>query len=519
MKVSTIASARPIVVAITMSMAFATVSLADDIGFEELLARVGAGNLPTGTSVRLAQVEAFSGTAYGPDQADAQFVGKTFVAMSGTPGNSGHATFVARNYYGIASSVTPGVSQIHLYQADNFVQSGYLRLGSGSAVPPLVAPTGVRVFNNSWIGSTGQVVYDNETLRRADFAMNRDGTLFCNGENNGSGSVMQPLMSEGYHGLGVGRMDGQHSAGLTPAIRDGGGRTKPEIVAPGSGASYSTAVVASCAALLYDVAQVDPILSTNLDARRPAVVKACLMAGARHRDGWTNNPATSGATRGQTASPLDSLYGADLVNIDEAHWILTGGEVTGTSTVPGVDTTTSAAWAYPPVSNTSSYFRFSVGEIAPEVSILATWHRSVPTTFGTPTMPNYDLYLHSVSGTTLGSLVGNGGVGVFGSGNVASVSAVDNVEHLFLKGLQPGEYVIEVRRMSASTSPSLAVAWNIPDYLPPAVPGDTNGDGRVDGTDLATVLSSWGLNIPAADFDGNGVVDGADLSTLLGNWG
>lgn len=513
-------SAHPVAVVFACVVASAaTVEVvADEIGYADLVARLGAGNVPTGAMVRVAQVEATSGTAYGPAVGDAEFAGVTFVEMSGAAGNSGHATTVAKNYYGSTLSVAPGISQVHLYEANGFIQSGYLRVGSGSALLPLVAPTGVKVFNNSWIGSVGSTTYDNDGLRRADFAMNRDGTLFCNGENNGAGSAMQPLMSEGYHGLAVGRIDGQHSAGLTPMTRDGGGRMKPEIVAPGSATSYSTPVVASCAALLYDVALSHPDLIGNLDARRPAVVKGALLAGARHRDGWSNNPSSSGATRGQTNTPLDPVYGVDVVNIDRAHLILTGGEVDAQTTVPAVSTTEGPAWGFPVSTNATNYFRFHVEEVADEVSIAATWHRIVPTTLGTPSVANYDLFLHGVSGTTIVPLVGDAGTSVFASGNVVSQSAVDNVEHLHVRGLQPGDYVIELRKQGSTGSAAVAVSWLIPSFVAPALPGDTNGDGRVDGVDLAAVLSAWGLSVPSADFDQNGIVDGADLAAVLGNW-
>ncbi len=53
--------------------------------------------------------------------------------------------------------------------------------------------------------------------------------------------------------------------------------------------------------------------------------------------------------------------------------------------------------------------------------------------------------------------------------------------------------------------------------------GDLNGDGFVDGADLAILLGGWGpcsgLKGCPADLDGNGVVDGADLAILLGSWG
>lgn len=48
---------------------------------------------------------------------------------------------------------------------------------------------------------------------------------------------------------------------------------------------------------------------------------------------------------------------------------------------------------------------------------------------------------------------------------------------------------------------------------------DLNGDGRVDGLDLTTLLAAWGSSNAAADIDGNGVVGGSDLAALLAAWG
>lgn len=50
-------------------------------------------------------------------------------------------------------------------------------------------------------------------------------------------------------------------------------------------------------------------------------------------------------------------------------------------------------------------------------------------------------------------------------------------------------------------------------------PGDVNGDGLVNGADLAIVLGSWGAcSCCAADRNDDGVVDGADIAIVLGNW-
>ena len=54
---------------------------------------------------------------------------------------------------------------------------------------------------------------------------------------------------------------------------------------------------------------------------------------------------------------------------------------------------------------------------------------------------------------------------------------------------------------------------------PMTTPGDLNGDGVVDASDLAIMLAAWGpcRGCPA-DLDGDGEVGPADLATLLANW-
>jgi hypothetical protein len=55
-----------------------------------------------------------------------------------------------------------------------------------------------------------------------------------------------------------------------------------------------------------------------------------------------------------------------------------------------------------------------------------------------------------------------------------------------------------------------------------ACPGDISGNGTVDATDLANMLSQWGTNGQGefgADIDGSGLVDGLDLSVVLSGWG
>ncbi|GAF83835.1 unnamed protein product, partial [marine sediment metagenome] len=61
-------------------------------------------------------------------------------------------------------------------------------------------------------------------------------------------------------------------------------------------------------------------------------------------------------------------------------------------------------------------------------------------------------------------------------------------------------------------------------HAPPAIFGDVDGNGVVDGLDLTAVITAWKtipgnpLWNPAADLDCNGVVDGLDLTEVISNW-
>jgi hypothetical protein len=47
---------------------------------------------------------------------------------------------------------------------------------------------------------------------------------------------------------------------------------------------------------------------------------------------------------------------------------------------------------------------------------------------------------------------------------------------------------------------------------------DINGDGRVNGIDLAYVLTYWGTQTALADLNRDGFVGGEDLTIILSSW-
>jgi len=52
----------------------------------------------------------------------------------------------------------------------------------------------------------------------------------------------------------------------------------------------------------------------------------------------------------------------------------------------------------------------------------------------------------------------------------------------------------------------------------PCLSVDLNGDGVINGADLALLLGAWNSAGSPFDLDGNGTIDGADLAMLLGAW-
>ena len=62
------------------------------------------------------------------------------------------------------------------------------------------------------------------------------------------------------------------------------------------------------------------------------------------------------------------------------------------------------------------------------------------------------------------------------------------------------------------------VKLTVPAQTGSTAPGDVNADGVVDGTDLAMLLSNWGLP-GTTDLNSDGTTDAQDLALMLANWG
>ena len=122
-------------------------------------------------------------------------------------------------------------------------------------------------------------------------------------------------------------------------------------------------------------------------------------------------------------------------------------------------------------------------------------------------------------GKTLLDITGDGGIDVFGGGNVVSESSVDNIEHLYIQNLTAGEYVLEIRRVdTVGGSRVFSVGRLFPELV--EVPGDIDGDGIVGVNDLLMMIAAWGTcptDCPE-DLNGDGIVDVLDILELLSFW-
>ena len=397
----------------------------DDIGYTKLRAELGAA-LPTGSGVGVSQIEAradMNSTPphdYLPDTTLAEFSGKTFTPLSGSGGISGHATAVAQNFFGSASSVAPGVTNIHNYEANNWLGSGFLNYGT-SAAPKTESQ---KVLNCSFVTLSPSAA-DVEILRRFDFALEQSGCLGVVALNNGGQGNVPALMASCYNGLSVGLTNGIHSYGTNTA--DGTGRTKPEIVAPSFATSFGTPIVASAAAMLSQGAPVN--------ATHPVTMKAILMAGATKSQfpSWNRT----------TARPLDAVFGAGQVNVFSSYHILAAGQHAASTSA----TVTRQGWDYTTTTSGSRLYFFDIpaGGIS-SLSVILTWNRTISGAFPSPSssLANLTLKLFAASGFTVGALVDS------------SASTVDNVEHVWQPALSPGRYAIEVTADTAGISYGLA---------------------------------------------------------------
>ncbi len=485
------------------------------VGFTSLQTRLG-GTMPTGATIAASHVEGEVSGNYLPDTippTNAQFVGKSVVARSGLTGVSSHATNVGYYLYGSSSSMSPAISAIDCYGANNWINNG--ALGTLSFTGPLVEVN--RVQNHSWIGTTSNDAVDGDILRRIDLLAQRDGVVILAGVGNSGGSAIPKLACSAYNVLAIGRTSATSSWG--PTVIDAPGRIKPSLVAPLDATSWAAPVVGAAAALLLESADQQVDAAGLSLPEKGLLTRALLMGGATKSEfsgNWRRGLATP-STDGTI--PLDYRYGAGELNVDNSHRILTAGRQAASITSDVAAT----GWDSGMLDVTGRrYYFFEVPSSgAGAVSILLTWNRHVgfapdydadldvdlddlahfdgcrtgpsagpvSTTCADADFDNDDdvdlsdfaFFQRCLSGPGV-ALDPRCRAGSFGpmpvSAEVAdlnlylhtatgyittgvvdrSISPIDNVEHIYLATLTPGRYAIEI---TADRTWEFALTWDM----------------------------------------------------------
>lgn len=442
-----------------------------DVGFVALQNALG-GATPTGTWVRVTQVEAPTNETppliYMPDPSDVQFLGKTITPYDANPsgGFSPHATSVGGLFYGNTASMAPGIAQIDAFDANGWLNSLY----NSTPGPGFGAATtsASRIANHSWVGGGQQSVEDGTALRLVDRQVHFNEYIQVVAPANGPN--LSPLLSSAYNVIAVGRTDGVHDIGTDALAGDtvyGGGRVKPDLVAPMTSTSAAAPVVSAAAALLVETGHDGGLtlshgsttiagIGTIFNAERSETIKAALMAGADRETANTSTAAdiTDYRSAGhQTANGLDSRYGAGQLNVFNSYRILAGGEQEHLIGSAGFDYN----GAFGGLSGSSRSVSYTFTAQA-ELTLFATlaWNLGVSNNATlTTTLYNLDLTLLDVHNQTVVA---------------GSASLLDNTENLWVKLMPDTRYELKVTTPESEDFLwDYSIAWRM-DPVPAPVP-------------------------------------------------
>jgi len=387
----------------------------DTIGVTALLA---ADPTLTGSGQYVAQAEATNDTQGlqfevnpgSPGQPVKLFTYRGRTGSAGTfPNNVGsestHGDAVAEALYGEYTGVAPGLRHVANDEALYFL----------TKVITLNAPSRERVFNQSFVigphDASYDLIYDNYIALYH--------TVIVTAAGN-SGTVTTP--ADCYNGLGVAAYGGASAVGPSTD-----GRCKPDITAPAPATSFSTPLVSGAAAVLMQEGQRMGINAAA--AIDPRTIKALLLNGAEKPSDWTHT----------ATAPLDPNYGAGVLNVYNSYEDLKGGRhgpaarmlsavATHAPLTSGVAGTVARGWDYRAIASSATeqavnHYRITTSGTGALISTLV-WNKG----YNATGINRLGLYVYDSGGTLLGS----------------SVSTVDNVQHLYITGLTPGTYDLEV---------------------------------------------------------------------------
>lgn len=484
----------------------------EDIGLTQL--RAENPGLTEGVGIKGQIVEGYNpgGTdRYVPNPADL-FVSGVAVNIFASPSTavlseitSTHASFSARHFYGsggAARDLGLGGISIDSYVAtpspvpnDNTPTVDWLNFNvfNGNRDPNLSEFDTSTVSSHSYIFSSDPSGQLPSLMQRLDHIINETDAAVVVGSSNG-GSV-PAAWAPAYNVIAVGLSRGIHGSGLTTTY--GSGRVAIDIVAPAPSASTATPAVAGAVAILKDAAD-------GSNASTSEVIRATLLAGATKGADDIN-----GTWSRTTTQPLDQVFGAGELNILNSYNIQQSGEFDGGALTP-VSLPGFSGWDYEnslEVNGQRLYeFEVTSGNQLEDFSVVLAWNLNVVDNgfsqfFFSPQaqLANLSLELLDSSGTVVDS----------------SVSAIDNVEHVFQQTLAAGVYQLRVSNDNGFAS-DYGLAWR-GDQVAVALLGDANLDGVVNFLDIPAFISalSSGAYLEEADCNEDGIVNFLDIPAFI----
>ena len=368
---------------------------------------------------------------------------------------SNHAEGVGQRFFS-SDSITPWIPEVDVYAANQWASQDFLLIGTPFA--PRIEESIIQ--NHSWISygynknNTPSEVdsiirFHNEAISRFDYAINRDQFIACVGLNNESSTTVPSILASSYNAIVVGNANGSHSRGGTPSApvnssgninHDGPGRLKPDIVANDNSTSSCTPQVSSAVAFLYGLS----LNQGKPSACYPETMKAIIMAGAQKNEfpEWNRS----------LEKPIDSVFGAGKINVFNSYKIITESEkITG-------NLYNNYGWdsGFLEKEN-ASFYNILLDENSTEVVFSLNWNRLV---LSAPWI-NGKEYEESIADMSLSICRVDGE-------NLTlydfSDSRIDNLEHIYLRGLPKGLYQLKV---STDKPTSYGIAWRAePGNLP-----------------------------------------------------
>jgi hypothetical protein len=394
------------------------------------------------------------------------FAGINFSALANTNNTlSGHAVTVGNNFYGAGTAAHSFITHVYVDEADHFLASVVRTQLAGSSVSapaPLSIGNGVRVSNNSWVGTftPDNPNADGDAIRRIDYMIDRDDLVFSATAVAGGTYGNSYLAWAARNSIAVRGDDN-----VLPFAPTGTSPGKTHADLWGSGTlggdegSYVTGAVSGYAASLIGTAQA----MGSADAQHSQVIRSLLMTGADKTVASVNN----GAWSDQTPNHLNIKLGAGKVRYGTSLEILNAGQksvanVIGSSIASEVATNSTKGWSYgTSVSGGDQAIVFYAPGGIDDLTATLNWNVTQPdalapgninTLAAATIFPDLNLELRRVTPNVVGFDI-LAPLNDPGLQSASTGASADNIEHLFsTSDLAAGYYAFIIHGDASRTT-------------------------------------------------------------------